>query len=414
MTSTGSSDRRPTASRALPGSRSSCALLTLFTVLLAWPSPPVLRVVVLPAYFALLVWFFCSAGRGRDAIQGQAMRLVQWGFIVLWLGFTASAIVHFTELDAEYATFVYLRQAAEHGALFLLGVTLIAYGLMLWIPRVIAANEILARDLDQQASELVVAETELSELERRLVEVDRRAILGELAASIAHDLRNPLAIVVGTAESLCRRQRSADEIAEHTDVIRRNIDKASHTLSSLIDLGRPRAIQFELVSAHDIVDEVLGLVRTEARRRQVELLVHGADTDARIHGDRNLLAQALLNLVLNAMQAAAAGTAVTVRVRAIGGGVRARTAIAVEDRGAGVEAPVRMRQFMPFHTTRPDGTGLGLWSCRRIADELGGALALYPRRRGGARVVLVLPALPPPASRDEPRPEETACPIAAS
>ena len=239
----------------LPGSRASCALLTILTILLVWPtSTPTLRVLVLPLYFALLASFFWTAGRGRDALQDQAMRLVRWGFLLLWFGFTVGAVIHFGEFDLHSVMFAYLREACEQGALFLLGVTLIAYGLMLWIPRVIQANEVLSHHLDQQASELVVAHNAKSELEHQLIEADRRGILGELAGCIAHDLRNPLAIVVGAAESLCRRQRSASQIMEHTDVIRRNISRACNTLDSLIDLGRPRAQQFVTIDAGEVAD----------------------------------------------------------------------------------------------------------------------------------------------------------------
>lgn len=392
------------ARAALPGARTSCALLTLLTILLAWPSPPeALRVLVLPCYFALLLWFFWTAGRGREVLQGQPMRLVCGGFLVLWLSFTAAAIVHFAGLDAYHAVFVYLRAVCERGALFLLGLTLISYGLMLWIPDLLRAHAVLERDLDQQANELLVAEHARSELEQRLVEADRRAMLGGLAASIAHDLRNPLTIVVGAAESLCRKPRTPAEIAEHTGVIRRNIDKANDTLSSLIDLGRPRANAPATASAREIVDEVLALVVAEGRRRNLAftVAVDGSGGAApTVHADRTLLAQALLNLVLNAVHTSSAGGTVTVRLRRVapapGGGGPRRIAIAIEDRGRGVDEAVRMQQFVPFYTTKPDGTGLGLWSCRRIAEELSGRLALYPRHRGGARVTMLLPAEPAP------------------
>ncbi|MCA8948373.1 MAG: hypothetical protein KDE27_02655 [Planctomycetes bacterium] len=393
----------------MPGARTSCALLTLLTILLAWPSPPeALRVIVLPCYFALLLWFFWTASSGRGLLQGQPMRLVCTGFLVLWLGFTAAAVVHFGELEAYHAAFVYVRAVCERGALFLLGLTLIAYGLMLWIPAQLRAHEVLQRDLDHQTSELLVAEHARSELEHRLVEADRRAILGGIAASIAHDLRNPLAIVVGTAESLCRKQRGPAEIREHTDVIRRNIDKANQTLSALIDLGRPRASAPATIDARAVVQEVLGLVVTEGRRRRIAFAIRvdgragRAGTAPRVFADRTLLQQALLNLVLNAMQATSSGGTVTLRLRQRRHGSNAMTVVAVEDRGRGIEQPVRMPQFAPFHTTKPDGTGLGLWSCRRIVAELGGRLALYPRHRGGARVALLLPAAPASAPATTP------------
>ena len=108
-----------------------------------------------------------------------------------------------------------------------------------------------------------------------------------------------------------------------------------------------------------------------------------------MRGDRALLQQTLLNLVLNAMQASTAGGTIALRTRchpALGA-----VAIAVDDRGCGLPANVRQQLFTPFFTTKPDGTGLGLLSCRRIAVEMGGRLGITPRLRGGTRALVLLP-----------------------
>ena len=390
---------------SLRGARTSCALLTVLTILLAWPQPPAaLAVVVRPCYFALLCCFFWLTGRSSDQLRGQAMRLVCFGFLVLWVSATAAAVIYFADLEPRHAAFVYLRHTCDQGAMFLLGTTLISYGLMLWIPQVLDSHRRLGVDVAQKSGALQLAETARSQLERQLVEADRRAILGELAASIAHDLRNPLTIVKGTAESLCRKPRSREEIAEHTDVIRRNIDKADHTIRSLIDLGKPRANSPERQSARDGFRGVLDLVQIEGRRRQVSFMVQiaGDGAEPQLHVDRTLLAQALLNLLLNAVQASPPGGTVVLRARR-GPGPQPTTVLAIEDRGSGLPVPVRDRLFAPFFTTKSNGTGLGLISCRRIAAELGGRLGLFPRHRGGARAILVLPAAPTPhATHPEP------------
>lgn len=374
----------------LPGARTSCALLTLATVLLAWPDPPAaFASLVRPGYFALLTWFFWRTGRASPALHTQAMRLVTGGFFVLWLGFTTVAAIHFAGLEPVHGSFVYLRNACERGAWFLLGTTLIAYGLMLWIPRVVQSHQVLAAASLRQQGQLLREQSARSELEQRLVEADRRGMLGELAASIAHDLRNPLTVVKGTAEALCRRPRTPAEIAQHTDVIRRNIEKADHTIAALIDLARPRAVARAALSARGAFAEVEELLRVEARRRGVELTVAPATVaDPTVCADRTLLAQALLNLVLNALQATAPGGTIRLRARPWTG---QRVALAIDDRGSGLPPEVRERLFTPFFTTKPNGTGLGLPSCRRIVNELGGDLRLYPRHRGGARALLLLP-----------------------
>ena len=396
----------PEASTRLPGTRSSCALLTVSTVLMAWPNQPaLLGVLVRTAYFALLTWFFWRTTRTSPALQSPSMRLVRSGFLVLTLGFATSASIQLAGIQGDHPAFRYLCEVCERGAMFLLGTTLVSYGLMLWLPQVLQSHSLLGEHYAQQSGRLQQAETAKSQLEHRLVEADRRGMLGELAASIAHDLRNPLTIVKGTAESLCRKPRSREEIAEHTDVIRRNIDKADRTISSLIDLGRPRANTPERQSARDSFREVLDLVQIEGRRRQVSFVVQiqGPGAEPQLHVDRTLLAQALLNLLLNAVQASPPGGTVVLRARQRTG-PQPTTVLAIEDRGSGLPGPVRDRLFAPFFTTKANGTGLGLVSCRRIAAELGGQLGLFPRRRGGARALLLLPAAPAPTAPATERP----------
>ena len=397
----------------LPGARSSCALLTLLTVLLAWPDPPIaLATIVRPAYFALLTWFFWRTGRASPALHTHPMRLVRGGFFVLWLGYTISAAIHFAELESTHATFVYLRNACERGALFLLGTTLIAYGLMLWIPRVVQSHHLLTEHSARQHGELQRAQTAQSELEQRLVTADRRGMLGELAATIAHDLRNPLTVVKGSVESLCRKPRSPAEVAQHSDVIRRNIDKADRTIESLIDLARPRAGEPMELLAGQALAETRGLLIAEARRRGITLAVTIDDgDDVRLRADRTLLAQALMNLTLNAIQAAPDGSSVMLRARQWRS---QRVALAIEDRGSGLPDEVRSRLFTPFFTTKPNGTGLGLPSCRRIANELGGELRLYPRTRSGARALLWLPTATNLAGAAAAADETERCPATAT
>ena len=394
----GSQAAQPTALR---GTRASCALLMVFTILLAWPSPPpALAVLVRPCYFALLLLFFHRTAHHTPELEGQAMRLVRSGFFVLWSAFTVVAVVYFADLEPVHPAFVYLREVCERGAMFLLGTSLISFGLMLWIPQVVTSHRLLAEHFAQQKGKLQVAESARSQLEQRLVDADRRGLLGELAATIAHDLRNPLAIVKGTAESLCRRPRSAVEVKEHTDVIRRNIEKADLTISALIDLGRPRSAAATTINAHDMLAEIQSLVHVEAKRRQLRIELADVDRTSgpSVCADHTLLAQALLNLVLNAIQATPSGGTILLRARTRRCTNSTQTVLAVEDRGHGLPPEARSRLFTPFFTTKTTGTGLGLSSCRRIAGELGGRVGLYPRHRGGARALLQLPAAAPVAT----------------
>lgn len=387
-------DRIDAIGRTLPGTYASCALLTLLTVLLAWPgAPAAITTMVPPTYFGLLAWYFARAAAMAPELRGQSIGLVIAGFAIRSGSSLLSAVIGHLRPDAGRDTLLgYVRFVCDDGALFLLGTTLGTFGLMLWIPQVVASHRLLARREADQRHLLQAAVSERTLLERHLVDADRRGMLAELAASIAHDLRNPLTIVKGTAESLCRRPRTTHEVAEHTAVIRRNIDKADRTIESLIALARPHAPRSEPVAPLDALQEVAELLQTEARRRRVQLVVdRSASTCPPIATDRTLLTQALMNLALNALQATPAGGHVRLAARA----VRRRDVdgilLLVDDDGQGLPAEVRRKLFTPFFTTKAEGTGLGLASCRRIAVEIGGALRLYPRGKQGARAVLALP-----------------------
>lgn len=392
----------------LPGARTSCALLTLLTLLLAWPEPaPGFAAAVKTAYFAHLSWFFLRTRKASPALHSQPMRLICGGFFVLFLGYAVATSIYFLGLEAKYTAAVYMRLACEHGAWFLLGTTLISYGVMLCIPEVIKSNQLLSEHSEQQQHELQRSKTERTELEQRLVISDRLAMLGELAATIAHDLRNPLTIVKGTAESLCRKERTEQEIAEHTKVIQRNIDKADNAIANLINLAKQQRNDPVDTKAIAALDEVQDMLRVEAHRRAVMLVVKPTDrSSSLLQVDRTLLAQALMNLVLNALQASQAHGIVTLQARHF----RHNIALVVSDRGCGLPDDIKAGMLKPFFTTKPAGTGLGLISCRRIATELGGQLRHYSRRRGGARAIIWLPAKDSSQTREPDIKEQLQCP----
>ncbi|MBK8097842.1 MAG: hypothetical protein IPK26_12085 [Planctomycetes bacterium] len=377
-----------------------CALLTVHTVLLAsLTGVPLADAVLRPSWFALLYWFFRGIGRRYADLRGLPMRWIESGFLVLAAGFATSSAIALLGLAAQSPALQQLQVVCERGAFFLLGLTLIAFGLMSWLPTVLESHRLLRQRFAWTHGRLQDAEHARSRMEARLVEADRLGLLGELAAGVAHDLRNPLAIIRGTADSLGRRARSADEVKEHIEVLRRSIDRADKTITALIDLGRPPRAGARSTAIDTVVRDVLALVLVESRRLQLTIS-SPRTTGAIVRGDRALLQQTLLNLVLNAMQASRAGDTIAVRTRchpALGA-----VAIAVDDRGCGLPENVRRQLFTPFFTTKPDGTGLGLLSCRRIALEMGGRLGITPRRRGGARALLLLPLASTPQPERQP------------
>lgn len=239
----------------------------------------------------------------------------------------------------------------------------------------------------------------MQDLERSLHESGRLYALGVVAASVAHELAQPLTVLLGDldlARSTLRRvaARSPDPDLDEVGSLLGQAGEAATMLSEVVQgirtSTRPQPAD-ELVDITSVVPVVFrmvqGMVKDHAR------LEFDARPAPEIRGSRTRVGQALLNLVVNALQALPADRAdrnvVRVGLRAAG----THTEVVVEDNGPGIRPEDRQRIFDPFFTTRPDsGTGLGLAITRRIVEDLGGRMTLDESYTGGARFKLSFPA----------------------
>lgn len=223
--------------------------------------------------------------------------------------------------------------------------------------------------------------TRLEALERALQEREHMATLGELAAGMAHEVRNALATIRGflwllpEAEAGARERYLRSITAESTLV--------EEVLERFLAFAQPQALRREVVELGALVDEVVGRLVESARG----VKLHEECDAVRIHGDPLALGVAVENLLRNAFEAAAQkGGEVWVRVEGVPGGAR----VVVEDNGPGVSGEVAGRLFQPFVTTKASG-GLGLALARRFVRLHGGEVVHRQREGGGARFEVYLP-----------------------
>ena len=225
---------------------------------------------------------------------------------------------------------------------------------------------------------------------------DRLALLGELAASFAHEVRNPLTGVRSLAQRLADDDVNEEKRRRYAGVIVSEVERVEALVGRLLDLARRRApaAAREMVDVPlaPLLDDVALLVQGRAERAGVTVQVDGGALAAR--GTREALAQVLLNLVLNAVAHSPAGGTVRCTTRDAGSTV----AIAVRDQGAGVPAAARERLFEPFESAA-GGTGLGLAVSRRLVEEMGGTIRLVDVAEGGAVFEVLLPAAVPTPRR---------------
>lgn len=230
--------------------------------------------------------------------------------------------------------------------------------------------------------------TELKQFQAQLIHQEKMAAIGTLAAGLAHEIGNPLASLSSELE-LLEAAFDPDEARASLPVLRQQIQRISALLRELVDFGRrPREVA-EVFGCREVLDEVVRLLRHDPRSKDVRVDVSGSET-LTVCSNRDRLVQVLLNLGLNALDAANGDGRVLLSAEALGDGVR----IEVSDDGPGIDPADRTRIFEPFFTTKPvgHGTGLGLFVSERVASGLGGRLSVDSSELGGARFVVELPA----------------------
>lgn len=250
-----------------------------------------------------------------------------------------------------------------------------------------AATERLQRTHETLQHEVIRLREELASKDRELELRRRLAALGELAAGVAHEVRNPLGAIQLYSNLLrteCRRLEPALELIEKIDVGVRAIDGVVQDTLALA----PRAGRLAAHHLRAIVAGAQDVCRQALDGRAVRLRVRFGDPQVRVRVEPDGLQRVLVNLIVNAAEASPPGRTVTVRV----GPPRAgQVMLAVTDEGAGLADEVQDRLFDPFFTTKEHGTGLGLTIAHRLVEAYGGRLMARNRAAGGAEFTVALP-----------------------
>ena len=243
----------------------------------------------------------------------------------------------------------------------------------------VAMTEKLKRTLEGLEAKNAEAEQErekLRQAETNLARIDRVATLGEFTASLAHDIKQPIAAAVTNANA-CRRwlERTDPDLREARDAAARMVadaNRAADIVNRVRSLYRKEAPRRELVDANDVARETIALLRSEAQRNAVTVRADLASDLPRVVADRVQLQQVLMNLMVNAIEAMrSTGGELTVRSECRQDG---EALFSISDTGAGVPADKIDAIFGAFFTTKPQGTGMGLSICRSIVESHGGRL----------------------------------------
>ncbi|MET0648882.1 MAG: ATP-binding protein [Pyrinomonadaceae bacterium] len=226
-------------------------------------------------------------------------------------------------------------------------------------------------------------------LERRIAQSERLAALGRMAATVAHEVKNPLSAIKSIAQVLREDDYLKREYARDLELIVGETDRLSRSVTQMLSFARSAPQADEPRRAGELLDSIQLLFQKEASARNVSLRADVGATDDELDGAAAAsLRDALTNLLINALHATPAGGRVSLSASIEGG----RLTATVTDTGPGVAPDQRERIWEPFYTTKQRGTGLGLAIVRKRIEEVGGQARLAPSRPGeGARFELTLP-----------------------
>ncbi len=243
------------------------------------------------------------------------------------------------------------------------------------------------------------ARAHLSRAEAEVRRSERLAAIGQLAAGLAHELRNPLGTILASAEMLKKSVPDENQVAaELAGFIAAEVDRTNSLVTRFLEFARPIELRREPAELTAIIDRAVARLHRSRAGSQVTVYKNYSPDIRPFPMDAELIEQAIFNLLTNAAQASPPGGAITVKTRPAG-----ETAeISVIDRGAGIEPRHLENIFNPFFTTRPDGVGLGLSIVSKIVDQHGGTMAVESEVGKGSVFRVFLPLRPgehpPPAA----------------
>jgi len=229
-------------------------------------------------------------------------------------------------------------------------------------------------------------------LETQLEISTRLAAINRLTSGVAHEIKNPLNAIALYLEILKAKLAGTGLGVEELGVIEREIGRLDRVVKTFLDFTRPVELKLQPVDLKQLAREILSLVKPEAQKRNVELNLSLPPQPAMVHGDRDLLQQALVNVVVNGIEAMASGGRLEVMVRHEDDAV----VLEVRDQGPGIPEEIQDKIFNLYFTTKPGGTGMGLAMTYRVVQLHNGSIRFHSRVGEGTTFELRFPATPYP------------------
>lgn len=238
-------------------------------------------------------------------------------------------------------------------------------------------KEELIQKITRSKEDTEKAYKELQESKDRLVQSEKMAFAGRMAASVAHEIRNPLSMLVMSVQLLQNKLSKKDARRELVDVIMRNLERIDHLVDELVNCARPPKLKMRNYNISTIIDTVIGTVKEKCKTQHIKVDKDYNPDIPKVRIDREHVEQAILNIVKNAIEAMPKGGALSISTNYIEGYIL----VSIKNTGKSIPERDIIKIFDPFFTTKKGGTGLGLSICYSIIASHNGFISLRSKRR---------------------------------
>lgn len=256
------------------------------------------------------------------------------------------------------------------------------------IPLKLSASKLHDREGTLQGKVLILRDQrEIKAMEEALERSRRHAALGQMAAGVAHEIRNPLGTLRGFAQYFAKHNRQDPTAQEYAELMVSEVDRLNRTISALLQFSRPREPEFSQVELNQLAQRSLTFIESEAESQGVQVKLATGAAEVNLMADPDLLQQVLLNLLQNSLAATSAGDTIEIGVAPQARHIH----IWVRDSGRGLAGETQEKMFDPFFTTRKDGTGLGLAVVQQIIEQHNGHIEVTSKAGEGTCMTMILP-----------------------
>jgi len=237
-----------------------------------------------------------------------------------------------------------------------------------------------------------LARRKKEEAERRLAQAERLSLMGQMAASIAHEIKNPLGSIKGAVQILKDGETSEKDKAEFASIIEKEVNRLDAVVRDYLSFAKPPQTIMTQANVGEIIDNVARQMRYQCQQSGIAINFESPERVI-IKGDANRLHQLFLNIILNSAQAMPNGGAINIECRQEDIGDDGKICVMVSDTGVGILESNIQKIFEPFYSTKSHGTGLGLSAAKAIVEEHGGKISVTSQSGRGTSIAMEFPSM---------------------